>query len=131
VFAVVTEATSLMEGDKYPSASLYIALIVALDNVLNKELEREDQLDCRLAWLLKTSIAERFSGAYSNEALIIATLLDPRFKENIFPQQFRDQCKFVITAKMREYNPVSVPVPTPTMTQGDPSKREFFKHKCI
>lgn len=119
VFAVVTEATSLTEGDDYPSASMYIALVVALETELEKEVESEELSDRQLALQLKSAIGERFSNSFHNESLIIATMLDPRFKEEIFPEQFRDECRSVVKAKMQEYTtPADQPstITTPTST---------------
>jgi len=113
VFAVITEATSLTEGDEYPSAAMYISLVVALNTVLMKEAESPECKERLLAYELKAAIEKRFTFVYSNDALVIATILDPRFKEEIFPEQFRGQCQPVIMKAMEEYKPPNIDLQTP------------------
>lgn len=77
-------ATTLMSADKYPTASNYVPVVQTLKKMCTEfKFEERYTVSEELLTLQSTLLSElnvRFENILSNETLILAMVLDPRFK---------------------------------------------------
>jgi hypothetical protein len=79
LLAPVESATRELCGDKYPTASMIIPTIrLILDSLEAMKLKSDEATDFNAT--LVANLKERFEFRLKNKTLLIATLLDPRFK---------------------------------------------------
>lgn len=79
VFSSLKETTLLMEGDKYPSSSLYLSIVLGFEQILSGE-ETSSFEEKDLYEKVSAALFHRFSFAHTNETLIISMFVDPRYK---------------------------------------------------
>ena len=101
VLSNLTEATKLMEGENYVSASLYVQIILGLKTVL-EPTENTDTFERALLETLKSKINARFDPVIQSEPLIIAMVIDPRFKTRLVSDAHVEDVKDIVIEAMLE-----------------------------
>lgn len=101
VYVVVFDATKMAEGDKYPTLSAYLPMIVTLKDYLSgNELQGAEKA---MADELGRAISSRFEFVDSNDTLLIATAVDPRYKREHFSADQSKAAKELVANKMSDY----------------------------
>lgn len=85
VLSPVKQVTTIMEGDKYPTVSSYIPMVLGLLTVLEYD-ENVSNQENELAEKYRQSITSRFHFVYSNEILITSMMIDPRYKDRFLDE---------------------------------------------
>lgn len=115
VHAIFYEATNMMEGEKYPSSSLYIPTITALLyslSPMSTEYENFTDREKTMSDELHAAIEARFGDLLDNQKLIMAMILDPRIKIlNKLDIRSQELCKATVIEQMARERRNSQPVP--------------------
>ncbi|XP_076298600.1 E3 SUMO-protein ligase ZBED1-like [Lasioglossum baleicum] len=77
------DATEIMSGERYPTISQYFPMYYALMNVLQVQTE-ENSLIVDISNKVRNALKERFQPIEQDTLYICATVLDPRYKDQMF-----------------------------------------------
>ncbi|CAG2204101.1 unnamed protein product [Mytilus edulis] len=111
------KATVLVQGEKTVTASLPIPVTLGLKHQL--KLISVDY-NCKMIKSLKSSVEERLFQFVEDEAYILASFLDPRFKTRWCETEQIDQCLAVVKDKLSQVPTSSEP---PCDQNSPPCKR--------
>uniref|UniRef100_A0AC35FT17 BED-type domain-containing protein n=1 Tax=Panagrolaimus sp. PS1159 TaxID=55785 RepID=A0AC35FT17_9BILA len=104
------QASSLLfRSDSTISTIIPILKVIMLD-LETKKKKKSNKVDAQLIDGLLESLKKRFSTSLTNKNNIIATLLDPRFKDKYFPSSMNDCYKeWIINDLIGEFDIIVVP----------------------
>lgn len=95
IFSLLKQASSLMSKDPYPPLSLYLPTVRSI-----LELMESMNLNNQLSVQLIRSICSRFGHINTNEPMIIAMVLDPRFKTRLLSDDEKFTVFDIVKSKM-------------------------------
>ncbi|XP_014233155.1 zinc finger BED domain-containing protein 4-like [Trichogramma pretiosum] len=98
VVSPIAAVATLMEGEKYPTISCYIPMILALLNTMQSENDQDSECN-ELTASFRFEIKDRFDHLFnlnefsdnsSRKILFVAMMVDPRFKDRFLEDEFED-----------------------------------------
>ncbi|XP_076284838.1 E3 SUMO-protein ligase ZBED1-like [Lasioglossum baleicum] len=93
------EATDIMSGETYPTLSQYLPMYTGLMTILQEEIEQSN-MNAEICRDLCQALKERFDLIAKSDPIIIATLLNPRFKDRFLSEEMREQAIQKLKEKM-------------------------------
>ncbi|XP_008205139.1 zinc finger BED domain-containing protein 1 [Nasonia vitripennis] len=99
VFSLLKQASKLMSEEVYPPLSLYLPTIRGI-----LELMESMNLNNQLSMQLIRSICSRFGHINTNESMIIAMVVDPRFKTRLLSDDEKFTVFDIVKSKMLSIN---------------------------
>ncbi|XP_011500670.1 PREDICTED: zinc finger BED domain-containing protein 6 [Ceratosolen solmsi marchali] len=99
VFSLLKQASTLMSEEMYPPLSLYLPTIRGI-----LELMESMNLNNQLSIQLIRSMCSRFGHINTNESMIIAMVVDPRFKTRLLSEDENFTVFDIVKSKMLSMN---------------------------
>ncbi|XP_014211530.1 zinc finger BED domain-containing protein 6-like [Copidosoma floridanum] len=104
--APLRQATEMLSGEPYPPLSLYIPTARAVFELVRSASSLDDCLADRLGG----AMCSRFGRALNaNESMVVAMVLDPRFKTRLLSDEERPTVVDIVRDKMLETTGTAVP----------------------